>query len=287
MMPIVNRTAANINRIRFGSAAVDNVLDDIAASEAWQKPTAAPAEPFVLKTAIEMRDVDFAYDATATPAVRNIDLIVNRGDTLAIVGQTGSGKSTILDLILSLLSPTSGEVLVDGAPIESRLPGWLTSIGMVPQSHYLMDDTIRRNVAFGLSDRLIDDARVIEALKLAQLDEFVATLPDGVETMVGEHGVRLSGGQRQRIVIARALYPDPSILILDEGTSALDSATESDLMEALQQASRDRTVIIVAHRLSTVRRADRIVFLDEGRIVDVGRFDELLGRNESFRELAQ
>jgi ATP-binding cassette subfamily C protein len=241
----------------------------------------------VLESAIELRDVDFTYENAAVPALRNVDLIIKRGEKFGIAGQTGSGKSTILDLILGLLSPTSGEVLVDGEPIETRLPGWLNSIGMVPQSVFLIDDTIRRNVAFGVSDKAIETGRVEEALKVAQLSTFVDSLPEGAETIVGEHGVRLSGGQRQRIAIARALYSDPSILILDEGTSALDSATESELMEALENASHDRTVIIVAHRLSTVQRADRIAFLDQGRIVDVGRFDELVARNANFRELAQ
>ena len=157
---------------------------------------------------------------------------------------------------------------------------------MVPQSVFLIDDTIRRNVAFGVLDQAIDDGRVNEALKLAQLGAFIDTLSDGTETMVGERGVRLSGGQRQRIAIARALYNDPSILIFGEGTSALDNTTESELMDAIDSASRYRTVIIVAHRLSTVQRADRIVFLDDGKIIDIGRFDELVARNATFRHLA-
>ena len=239
-----------------------------------------------LEAAIELRDVDFMYERAGTPALRNVDLVVKRGEKLGIAGQTGSGKTTLLDLILGLLSPTSGEVLVDGDPVKARLPGWLNTIGMVPQSVFLIDDTIRRNVAFGIQDRAIDNGRVSEALKLAQLSAFVDALPDAAETVVGERGMRLSGGQRQRIAIARALYSDPSVLILDEGTSALDNTTEAELMEALEDASRDRTVIIVAHRLSTVRQADRIVFLDDGKVVDIGRFDELLERNAAFRRLA-
>jgi ATP-binding cassette subfamily C protein len=287
MMPIVNRTTLSINKIRFGSAAVDTVRYDLELVGAGKDAPPPQASPMVLESAIELRDVDFTYENAAVPALRNVDLIIKRGEKFGIAGQTGSGKSTILDLILGLLSPTSGEVLVDGEPIETRLPGWLNSIGMVPQSVFLIDDTIRRNVAFGVSDKAIETGRVEEALKVAQLSTFVDSLPEGAETIVGEHGVRLSGGQRQRIAIARALYSDPSILILDEGTSALDSATESELMEALENASHDRTVIIVAHRLSTVQRADRIAFLDQGRIVDVGRFDELVARNANFRELAQ
>ena len=287
MMPIVNRTTTNINKIRFGSASVDNVRYDLERVGAGAEAAPQQVSPYVLETAIELRDASFTYEKADVPALRNIDLVVEKGETLGIVGQTGSGKSTLLDLILSLLTPTTGVVLVDDEPIETRLPGWFASIGMVPQSVFLMDDTIRRNVAFGVSDRAIDDGRVDEALKLAQLKEFVDSLPEAGETVVGEHGIRLSGGQRQRIVIARAIYTDPSILILDEGTSALDSSTESELMEALENASRDRTVIIVAHRLSTVRQADRIVFLDEGKIVDIGRFDELLDRSEAFRGLAK
>ena len=287
MMPIVNRTTTNINKIRFGSAAVDNVRRDLELVGAGADGSRPQAPPFLLESAIELRSVNFTYENASIPAIRNVDLVIKQGERLGIVGQTGSGKSTLLDLILGLLSPTSGEVLVDGEPIDTRLAGWLTSIGMVPQSVFLIDDTIRRNVAFGVADRAIDDGRVEEGLKLAQLSAFVDSLPDGAETIVGERGVRLSGGQRQRIAIARALYLEPSILILDEGTSALDSATESELMEALDTASHDRTVIIVAHRLSSVQRADRIVFLEDGSIVDIGQFDELVARNAGFRALAK
>jgi ATP-binding cassette subfamily C protein len=286
MLPIVNRITANINKIRFSSGALDNVRDDLDLVRASAEGPAVGAPRGRLESAIELRDVDFTYEAAGTPALRNVDLVIKRGEKLGIAGQTGSGKTTLLDLILGLLSPTSGEVLVDGDPVEARLPGWLSTIGMVPQSVFLIDDTIRRNVAFGIQDRAIDDGRVSEALKLAQLSAFVDALPDGAESVVGERGTRLSGGQRQRIAIARALYSDPSVLILDEGTSALDNTTEAELMEALEDASRDRTVIIVAHRLSTVRQTDRIVFLDDGKIVDIGRFDELLERNAAFRRLA-
>lgn len=287
MMPIVNRTTTNINRIRFGHAAVETVRHDLRLVEAGASVASQNLVPYRLSSTIEFRGVEFTYENAARPALQNVNLIINQGERLGIVGQTGSGKSTMLDILLGLLSPTSGEVLVDGQSIETLSPGWLTSIGMVPQSVFLIDDTIRRNIAFGVSDRTIDDGRIDEALKLAQLAAFVDTLPDGAETIVGEHGVRLSGGQRQRIVIARALYSDPSVLILDEGTSALDRATESELMDALETASSDRTVIIVAHRLSTVQQADRIVFLDDGRIADIGQFDELLARNADFRELAK
>ena len=286
MLPIVNRITANINKIRFGSGALDNVRDDLDLVRASAEDSAVEDRRGPLESAIELRDVHFTYERAGTPALRNVDLVIERGEMLGIAGQTGSGKTTLLDIILGLLAPTSGEVLVDGDPIQARLPGWLNTIGMVPQSVFMIDDTIRRNVAFGVIDRDIDDGRVSEALKLAQLSAFVDTLPGGAETVVGERGTRLSGGQRQRIAIARALYSDPSVLILDEGTSALDNTTEAELMEALEDASRDRTVIIVAHRLSTVRQADRIVFLDAGSVVDIGRFDELLERNEAFRRLA-
>ena len=287
MMPILNRTAQNVNKIRFGSGAVESVRRDLELVQLDAPAFPQHPPPFVFESAIELRDVSFTYENATTPALRNVDLVVKRGERLGIAGQTGAGKSTILDLILGLLSPPSGDALVAGDPLDTHMPGWLAGIGMVPQSVFLIDDTIRRNVAFGVSGPTIDDERVEEALKLAQLSTFVSSLPDGAETVVGERGVRLSGGQRQRIAIARALYGDPPILILDEGTSALDSSTESELMEALESASRDRTVIVVAHRLSTVRRADRIVLLDDGEIVDIGTFDELVARNASFRELAQ
>jgi len=194
------------------------------------------------------------------------------------VGPTGSGKSTLVDVLLGLLPPSSGRVLVDGVPLAGHERAWRRQIGYVPQSIYLTDDTLRRNVAFGLPNEQIDNGAVRRAIKATQLEEFVASLPDGLETIVGEQGVRLSGGQRQRIGIARALYHDPLVLVLDEATSALDTATERGVMDAVCALRGDKTLIIVAHRLSTVEQCDRLFRLELGRVVDEGEAAAVLGR---------
>ena len=186
---------------------------------------------------------------------------------MGFIGTSGAGKSTLIDVILGLITPDKGQVQIDGIDIQSNLRGWQDHIGYVPQSIFLTDDTLRRNVAFGLPDELIDNEAVLKAIKSAQLDEFIRTLPLGMETMVGERGVRLSGGQRQRIGIARALYHDPKVLVLDEATSALDMDTEKEVMQAINALTGDKTLLIIAHRLSTVSNCDCVYTMEQGRIV--------------------
>jgi ABC-type multidrug transport system fused ATPase/permease subunit len=185
---------------------------------------------------------------------------------VGFVGPSGSGKSTLVDVVLGLLTPDAGQVQVDGIDIRKNLRAWQDQIGYVPQSIYLTDDTLRRNVAFGLPDGEIDEAAVWRAIRAAQLEEFVAGLPTGLDTLVGERGIRLSGGQRQRIGIARALYHDPAVLVLDEATSALDTATERGVMQAVNALQGSKTILIVAHRLSTVAQCHRLFRLELGRI---------------------
>jgi len=192
------------------------------------------------------------------------------------VGGSGAGKSTLVDVILGLLPPTSGSVTVDGHDIHDNLRGWQDMVGYVSQSIYLCDDTIRRNIAFGVPEKDIDDDAVWRALKSAQLDEFVEGLPDRAETFVGERGIRLSGGQRQRIGIARALYHDPEVVVLDEASSALDSETEKGVMAAVNALRGAKTLIIVAHRLTTVSGCDLLYRLDKGRIVQSGTYAEVI-----------
>ena len=186
---------------------------------------------------------------------------------VGFIGTSGAGKSTLVDILLGLLTPDTGEVRVDGKDIQANLRNWQDQIGYVPQSIFLTDDTLRRNVAFGLADEQIDDAAVQRAIRAAQLEEFVAGLPDGLETLVGERGIRLSGGQRQRIGIARALYHDPAVLVLDEATSALDTDTELGVMQAVTALQGNKTILIVAHRLSTVEHCDRLYRLEQGMVV--------------------
>jgi ATP-binding cassette subfamily C protein len=230
-------------------------------------------------------DVSFAYDPDATPALRHVYLRVQPGESLGIVGATGSGKSTLVALLLGLLQPTSGRIVLDGVPLAGHERAWQRLIGYVPQDPYLLDDTLRRNIAFGVSDAAIDDQRVARACSLAQLDELIRQLPQGMDTLLGEDGARLSGGQRQRVAIARALYSDPAVLVFDEATAALDNHTEREVTKAIAALQRTRTLIVIAHRLSTVRDCDRLIFLQDGRVAASGSYDELL-QNAAFRQMA-
>jgi ABC-type multidrug transport system fused ATPase/permease subunit len=202
--------------------------------------------------------------------VKDVSLTIKRGEIIGIIGTSGSGKSTLVDIILGLLEPEKGAVLVDGVDINEDTRSWQDNIGYVPQSIFLIDDTLRKNVAFGISDDKIDDERVIQAIEAANLNEFIANRQEGMNIFVGERGIRISGGQRQRIGIARALYHDPAVLIFDEATSALDSVTEKAVMETINSLGGQRTVLIVAHRISTLDHCDRIIKMEEGEIVQNG-----------------
>jgi ATP-binding cassette subfamily C protein len=194
-----------------------------------------------------------------------------------VIGSSGAGKSTLIDVLLGLLEVSRGKVLLNGQPIKDDIAQWRGIVGYVPQDIYLLDDTIRRNIALDIRDAEIDDESVETALRAAQLWEFVQSLPEGLETETGERGVRLSGGQRQRLGIARALYRRPQVLVFDEATSALDSQTEQEVIEAIEQLRGERTVIVVAHRLSTVRMCNRLYLLESGRVVNSGTYEQVLG----------
>ncbi|HUG83315.1 MAG TPA: ABC transporter ATP-binding protein [Euzebya sp.] len=283
IMPALNKVVSSITSLRFGRAALDDVQGDL---ELPIPPPVGEVSPLPFTDAIRLHDVSFTYEGTDTPTLHALDLTIERGESLGIVGSTGAGKSTLIDLIVGLSPPTQGMVTVDGVDVGGREAAWQRNIGMVSQQVFLVDDTLRRNIALGLTEEAIDDDKVHQAAHLAQLDAFVASLSDGLETRVGERGVRVSGGQRQRVAIARALYHRPSVLIFDEGTSALDSVTELLLIEALERLRANHTIITVAHRLSTVRDHTRIAFLSDGRLVDIGDFESLMARSEDFRQLA-
>jgi ATP-binding cassette subfamily C protein len=218
--------------------------------------------------------------------LQDVTLSISRGESVAIVGATGSGKTTLLDILIGLLEPSTGCVTVDGLPIEHRLAGWHANIGYVPQVPYLLDDTLRRNIAMGLEAADIDEGMLARAVAIARLDGVVAALAEGLETRVGERGIRLSGGERQRVAIARALYRDPALVIFDEATSALDPATEREVADAVDALRGARTVIVVSHRLTTVERCNRILLLSDGRITASGSYLELAAGSEAFRQLA-
>jgi len=273
VMPSINRLLMATQTLIFNRSIIAAVYRDFQL-DAPDPSQDGKISPFA--KSLELHDVSFQYPTAARPSLQDVSLIIRRGEAVGFVGPSGAGKSTLVDVILGLFAPTSGEVRVDGRNIQTNIRNWQNQIGYVPQSIYLTDDTLRRNVAFGLSDENIDDQLVANAIRLAQLEEFVESLPDRLETVVGERGVRLSGGQRQRIGIARALYHNPSVLVLDEATSSLDTPTEHGVMQAVQALQGSRTVIIVAHRLSTVEYCDRLYRIEDSRITEEGTFAEVV-----------
>ena len=212
----------------------------------------ARTQPLQLADKLELRDISFRYPGSEKVVLDGISLTIPRGAYVGLVGSTGAGKSTLVNLLLGILPPDEGKVLVDGNDIQANLKGWQRNIGYVPQDLFLLDDSIRRNVALGAQDGVIDEESVLEALRKAQLLEFIESLPEGLDTIVGERGVRLSGGQKQRISIARALYRNPEVLVLDEATSALDHVTEAEFLTAIRQLKNTLTIISIAHRETTL-----------------------------------
>ena len=274
LMPSVNRILGAVQTLRFSQPVIDTLYIDLQLAIPATNANRIPATPF--SEMLELRQVNYTYFGAPQPALNDLSLAIHCGESVGFIGASGAGKSTLVDIILGLLTPDSGELRMDGTDIHVHLRNWQNQIGYVPQSIFLTDDTLRRNVAFGLPNEQIDDAAVHDAIMAAQLEEFVASLPDGLETVVGERGVRLSGGQRQRIGIARALYHDPAVLVLDEATSALDAATERGVMQAVDALHGTKTIIIVAHRLSTVEHCDRLYRLEQGRVVEEGKTREIL-----------
>ena len=229
----------------------------------------------------------FRYSSDTPWVLDGFNLTISKGARVGFVGSTGSGKSTTLDLLMGLLMPTEGELLVDGQPVSgNRLRAWQRTIAHVPQSIYLADATLAENIAFGVPRDAIDLQRVQQAARQSQIADFIENRPEGYRAYVGERGIRLSGGQRQRIGIARALYKQASVLVFDEATSALDNATEQAVIDAIESFNRDLTILLIAHRLTTVRRCDIIVELEHGRVAAQGTYEQLLECSPSFRQIA-
>ena len=227
----------------------------------------------------------YSYPNAEGMALRGVDLTIRVGESVGIAGPTGGGKTTLLDLLCGLLSPSSGKILIDDMDMSGRVRSWQRSLGVVHQASFLTDDTIRRNVALGVPEDEVDEDHVRRCLSVAQLDDTLDLLPNGLETVVGESGVRLSGGQRQRVTLARALYRRPSILILDEGTASLDNETERRVIEQVR-ALGEVTLVMVAHRLTTIEQCDRIVVVEEGGVVGAGSYEEMVRSSPTFRALA-
>lgn len=284
MIPELNSITQSVNSLRFVGPAIDDIYADMLSFESTIVAHGNDVPlPCGLHQALTIDSVNYRYPGAVDSTLTDINMVIHAGESIGIVGSTGGGKSTLIDILLGLVEPSSGRVSVDGVPLPQTLTAWHASIGMVPQTVFLTDDTIRRNVALGVPGPEIDDEAVSDALRIAQLIDFVDTLPNREDTGVGERGLRMSGGQRQRLAIARALYRRPSVLVFDEGTSALDHETELAFLGALERLKRDRTIITVAHRLTTVQKCDRVFLLHDGHIKDQGTFAELRRRNVSLQ----
>ena len=288
LQPSLQKLSGAFNNLRFADAPLQDLregLELLDASRSARKEADRGIVPLPVNREIALRAVSYSYPEADEPALRGIDLTIRSGGSLGIVGVTGGGKSTLLDLLCGLVRPTSGSLLVDGKPVGDHVRAWQRSLGVVHQHHFLIDDTVRRNIALGVPDTEIDEDLLRWSVDAAQLAEVVSNLPEKLDTVLGESGVRLSGGQRQRVTVARALYQQPQVLILDEGTASLDTATERRLVKAVSVIN-GLTKIMVAHRLSTVADCDEIIVLDDGRITARGTYDELLRSSEEFKELA-
>lgn len=296
LLPAVQQIYHSLVSIKGGEEPLNHIVD------AYMKPLPKAAvdniavipdqiarQALPVKRDLTLSNISFSYQLTDRQALEHVDMVIDACSTIGIVGGTGAGKTTLIDIILGILPITDGDLSVDGVPVtDENRRSWQDTIGYVPQEIYLTDDTIARNIAFGIRQEKIDMPAVEKAARTAALHDFVINdLPDGYQTTVGERGVRLSGGQRQRIGIARALYRNPSLLIMDEATSALDNITERVVMEAVHNIRSDKTIILIAHRLSTVKECDKIFLMEHGRVSDVGTYDELVNQNATFREMAK
>jgi ABC-type multidrug transport system fused ATPase/permease subunit len=289
LMPELSKLYQSLAQLQAGSAAVDMVHDDLMGKAGSGSLPRGTPSALRLKQRLEFQQVHYRYPSADLAGLKDVSFDIRAGERIGIVGSTGAGKTTLADLVLGLLSPGEGHILVDGTKItDDNLRAWQQSVGYVPQDIFLTDASISENIALGVPLQEIDEARVRRAAEIARIDAFIQEeLPDGYATTIGERGVRLSGGQRQRIGIARALYHDADLIVFDEATSALDNLTEREVMAAIDALPGDKTVLMIAHRLSTVKRCDRIIVLDRGLLVGFDKWEALMESNEPFRRIAQ
>lgn len=287
IMPAMQKVYFATTQMRIGTAVLDAIAEDLSGYDDLPELLEGPASPLPFAREVSLEGVTFRHGGAEAPSLHDITFGLPKGSTLGVVGSTGAGKTTLMDVFLGLLTPEAGAICVDGTPVTPKtLRAWQIGIGYVPQDIFLVDGTIAENIAFGVELKEINFERVKTCARMAQLADFVTgQLPDGYDTMVGERGVRLSGGQRQRVGIARALYHDPDILVFDEATSALDTVTEKAVVETIAALAGTKTMMIVAHRISTIRDCDRILVLEGGRIVAHGGYQELHESSWEFRAL--
>ena len=292
ILPAVQGAYHQITRIRFHQPSLQVVYEDMVAaihSPEIEKPVKVKTEQNHCKGTIELKNLSFSYPETGKMVLDSISLEIPQGNMIGIAGGSGAGKTTLVDLILGLFEPELGSILVGGYVLDkTTIQDWQTSLGFVPQAAFIADGTIARNIAFNIPEDQIDMKRVKEVARIAQISEFIESdLPQQYESLVGERGVRLSGGQCQRLSIARALYHNPDVLILDEATSALDGITEEKLMRSMHKIARGKTIIMIAHRLTTLKECDNIFLLEEGKLIDQGNYTYLMDNNPFFRRMAR
>jgi ABC-type multidrug transport system fused ATPase/permease subunit len=278
ILPSANRIVANLQGMRFCKPGVDLVYNEFVNFAATKKQDQQTGKEKItaIKESIRLKNIDFAYPSAQQKALDSISLDIAAGSVIGIIGQSGSGKTTLVNVMTGLLQPGSGQILIDGTDITHSIAELQKFIGYVPQSIFLLDDSLKRNIAFGVPDEAINNDKLKKVIEAAQLEELVTNLPDGVDSMVGERGIKLSGGQRQRIGIARALYNDPSVLILDEGTSALDIETENYIMQSVALLKGKLTIILIAHRYTTLHFCDMVYKIQGGKMVSKGKLEELI-----------
>jgi ATP-binding cassette subfamily C protein len=292
LMPSMSRIGGGLAQLRFLCATTEVLYDELCVLERDELQRVSPAtawnpcSPLPFERSLVVEHLSYRYPSMPQRAIDDVSLEIPRGHWVGLIGPTGAGKTTLVDLMLGLLVPTSGRILVDGRDLQHDVTRWQRNIGLVPQNVYLMDDTLRRNVAFGLPDHDIDDERLWEALRAARIDNFVHSLPSGLNALIGERGDRLSGGERQRLGIARALYRDPQVLVIDEGTANLDNETEAAIVRTLSGLRGKKTIIVVAHRLPLVRTCDSVCLLRQGRVQNFGAYSDLFSTDRAFREFA-
>ena len=290
-IPALNVITASLTTIRFYQPSFDLVAKEIKNLESspvlFKKDTSTQNEAKNLKLndAILMKDISFDYEEGSRTTLKNINLQIKKGKSVGIIGKSGSGKSTLVDIMLGLLEPQKGGVYFDNKNIKNELSLWQKQIGYIPQDIYLLDDTIKKNITFGLKDDEIDEKLLLQTLKIAQLKDFVDTLPDAINTFVGNRGVKLSGGERQRIGIARAMYNLPKIMVFDEATSSLDIENENKILNEIYENRDDKTLIIISHRNNTVKYCDLIYVLEDGKLIDQGSFKEIFNKYGYLKEM--
>jgi ATP-binding cassette, subfamily B, bacterial PglK len=286
LVPAFQEVFNSLATIKFNKAVLDKIHKDMIGGSVMSQDLILNHKkiiPMSFEKEIQLEDIDFSYPGSDRIILKNINLKIRKNTFVALIGATGSGKTTLVDLMLCLFIPNKGIFKVDGVPIdEKNVKNWQANVGYVPQQIYLSDDTIARNIAFGLPDEKIDRRQIEKVAKMANIHNFIKNeLPNGYETFIGERGIRLSGGQKQRIGIARALYHDPQVLLLDEATSSLDNATEKEVLTAIEGIAKLKTMIVIAHRLTTVKNCDRVYVIEKGKIVDEGSYNQIVDKKSS------